>query len=105
MNYHEKNEQRARTLLDRWPAGIAEIYAYSASHRSLTIRIRKETGTGYLEVGFVSCDFITGPTTWDNCNLNFVRKDMANGDFSYLIFDQRAGFFSIGGELSIAEHI
>ena len=99
-----KKEQRARTFLNRWRGSIAELFNYSTSHQSFRIRLWQPGREGNMELRGVGCEYLAGPTSWENSDIQFVRI-AEKPHVKYYVYDIGAHFGLWCACLEAAENV
>jgi len=99
-----KHRRQLATFLRRWQGGKARLWAFHASHCSLTIRIESATKPGNLHIVCLGPEHIHGPVAWENCCFEIVDNMRADGEEGYLLRDEAAGFAVRTEEIEVAEN-
>lgn len=79
--------------LRRWRGGVAKLWLYHISRRTLALRIQSPAETEVLYIVGNRCDHINGPFVWDNANIS-VDDDLVSeaGEHFCRVSDVAAGF-------------
>lgn len=105
--YTEKTLKGHRTLLGRWRGAVASIEEYSASHKTLELRLlRKECPDSFLRVLCVEVQLVCFVPGWLDSSVNVSVMEFGDpSDEAWLVTDSRASFFVRAGKIEVKETI
>ena len=88
-------------ILERWNGGNVKLWAYSVTHRSLTLRIERPGIEGNLHI-YCSADHIRCPTSWNKSDITIERLESSS---EYIIRDDPAGVEIRGACVELRENV
>ena len=97
------NDADILSTLDRYKGAYAQIWKFNISHKKLAIRLSLSFEEESLYLLCIGCEFIRGPFSWDDCNIQYKVGMMSNtnGDILCSITDDMVDFKIIAsGEIS-----
>ena len=101
----DKHLRTLRKFFERWKGGTARIWAYSISHKGLTIVVERQEKQGNLCIDSGGTEFINGATEWSNCNFEIeVEYDIPGKEKRYILRDREANFELWAGLIEVAEN-
>ncbi len=79
------------STLSMWQGSYVRWWRYAVSHQQLILRLEKPETATIAELGLINCDYISGPTSWKNGNLE-VLLTVEHDECTYLVRDKNVDF-------------
>jgi hypothetical protein len=79
-----------RTEVCNWRGANARVWAYTASHSVLTIRLQLPDHRGNLHLVCSDCEYFSGPLIWTECDLEIEERDDEVRRLRLIVRDRRA---------------
>ena len=70
----DKDITQVNAFFNSWKGAVALFNKFTASHNRFIIELKQPDSGEFIGVSFSFCNYIAGPTWWDNCDLKCNRR-------------------------------
>ena len=87
---------RVNAFFHNWKGAIVLFNKFTSSHNRFVIEMKQPDSGEFIGVSFSFCNYIAGPTWWDNSELKCFSWQSPDGKSGYEVRDENAGFLIRG---------
>ncbi len=95
---NEEYIDKANTVFQMWKGAKARFHRYTGTHGQLTLGLYCDNEPEPCVVSFMFCEYICGPTQWNDCELECSSWKTPYGKMGYEVIDKKSGFIVRGTE-------
>jgi hypothetical protein len=92
----DRDITKVNAFFQNWKGAIALFNKFTSSHNRFVIELKQPDSGEYIGISFSFCNYIAGPTWWDNCELKCFPWKSPDGKNGYEVRDEIAGFLIRG---------